>query len=188
MIIFFWRLLEIEAPFFGNKNGLNKKIFTGRGIRLSGDTVVCLVEQIDYRSVRCVSEVPWKSVGVPIFFNQKKKKLKWKREILIFLFFVFFWNDFCFFLFIKKTKILPSFFYKKLIFSFSFWERKKGKKIEKSSKIKKEKFKWKEVDTKLVSLSFFILYWDFFSLFYLYFLIKIKSKKIKGKKSFQINN
>jgi len=48
--------------------GLNKEIFTSRGIRLSGDTAVCLVEQIDYRSVRCVSEDPWKSVGVCFLF------------------------------------------------------------------------------------------------------------------------
>jgi hypothetical protein len=47
--------------------GLSKKIFTDHGIRLSGEVVVCLVEQIDYRSVRCVSEPRSMNTGDPEF-------------------------------------------------------------------------------------------------------------------------
>lgn len=67
---------------------LSREILTGHGIGLPGDMAVCLVKQIDYRSVRCVSEDPWKSVGVFLlssFFFLKnflffKKKEIWKKE------------------------------------------------------------------------------------------------------------
>jgi len=54
---FFGTFGDMKLP-SRQKAGLSEEIFTGHGIRLSGDMAVCLEEQIDYRSVRCVSEDP----------------------------------------------------------------------------------------------------------------------------------